>query len=98
MSLRRSLSWSTAMHELRAERLARPAVRPSVVRPVPPVLVNVDGSFNRAGIMRCAHALARRHQISQPDAAWRTLIADALRLAWFEARTARNARTARLAA
>src|SRR4051794_39205701 len=98
MAIRRSLSWSSAMHELRTERLARPAVRPSAARLVTPVLVNVDGSFNRAGIMRRAHALARRHQLSQPNAPWRTLMADALRLAWFEARTVRQSRAARLAA
>ena len=86
------------MHELRGARLNRPAVRPSAARPLPPVLVNVDGSFNRAGIMRRAHAIACRHQLSRPDAAWRTLIAEALRLAWFEARTAQRARAARLAA
>ena len=98
MSLRRSLSWSVAMHELRGARLNRPAVRPSAARLVPPVLVNVDGSFNRAGIMHRAHAIARRHQISRPDAAWRTLIAGALRHAWYEARMAQKARAARLAA
>ena len=98
MSLRRSLSWSVTMHELRGARLSRPVVRPSVARPLPPVLINVDGSFNRAGIMRRAHAIARRHQISQPDAAWRSLIAEGLRHAWYEARTAQRARAARLAA
>ena len=98
MSRRRSLSWSVAMHELRGARLNRPAVRPSPARAVPVVLVNADGTFNRAGIMRRAHALARRHQLSQPGRSWRLLIGEALSLAWFEARTAKNARAARLVA
>ena len=86
------------MHELRGARLSRPAVRPPVARPVPPVLVNVDGTFNRAEIMRRAHALARRHQLSQPGRSWRLLIGEALSLAWFEAHTAPKAHAARLAA
>ena len=97
MSLRRSLSWSTAMHDLRGARLARPAVRVTATKTLP-VLINADGSFNRAGFMRRAHALARCHQLSQPGRSWRLLIGEALSLAWFEARTARNARAVRLAA
>ena len=97
MSLRRSLSWSAAIHELRGARLARSAVHVTATNTLP-VLVNADGTFNRAGIMRRAHQLARRHQLSQPGRSWRLLIGEALSLAWFEARTAKNARAARLAA
>ena len=96
MSLRRSLSWSAAMHEMRGARLNRPAVRPLVGRHAPIVLVNADGTFNRTDIMRRAHALARRHQLTQPNASWRSLMADALRLAWSEAR--RSQAASRLAA
>ena len=97
MTLRRSLSWSTAMHDLRSARLARPAVRVTATKTLP-VLVNADGTFNRAGIMGRAHHLARRHQLSQPGRSWRLLSGEALSLAWFEARTAQRARAVRLAA
>ena len=42
--------------------------------------------------------LARRHRISDPGRPWKLLMAEALSLAWFEARTAKNARDAGLAA
>jgi hypothetical protein len=48
--------------------------------------------------MRRTHALVRRHRLSHPDRPWKSLFAGALSLAWFEARTAKNARAARLAA
>jgi len=95
----RAISWSTALHELRAERLNRPSCeRPPISGLLPPPLIDAEGAFNRAGIMRRAHATARRHQISQPNRPWKELMAEALRLAWFEARTAKKAGAARLAA
>src|SRR5215210_9464423 len=71
--------------------------RPPVSRLLPPVLIDAGGAYSREGIMRRAHALVRRHRISDPGRPWKLLMADALSLAWFEARTAKNARAMRLA-
>ncbi len=87
------LTFENAVH---TRRPVRP--RPPVSRLLAPVLINADGTFNRAGIMRRTHALVRRHRLSHPDRPWKSLFAGALSLAWFEARTAKNARAARLAA
>jgi hypothetical protein len=90
------------IHRLTLENVVQ-AGRPSrerspVSRLIPPVLIDANGAYNRQGVMRRAHVLARRHRLSQPDRFWRVLFAEALSLAWFEARTAKTARAARLAA
>ena len=75
MSLRRSLSWSVAIHELRAAR-----------RPVANVLRNADGTFNKSGIMREAIRLAR--QLRGP-LTWARKLSISLKTAWQKARAVR---------
>ena len=74
MTLRRSLSWSTAMHELRGAR-----------RVVANVLRNADNTFNKSGIMREAIRLAR--QLRGP-LTWARKLSISLRTAWAKARKA----------
>jgi hypothetical protein len=87
------LTFEDAVHARRP-----PRERPAVSRLLPPVLIDADGAYSRQGIMQRAHALARRHRLSQPGRSWKLVLAEALSLAWFEARTAKKARAARLAA
>ncbi len=75
MPLRRSLSWSVAMHDLRGAR-----------RPVAIVLRNADGSFNLSGIMREAIRLAR--QLRSAGLTWARKLSISLRTAWAKARAA----------
>ena len=78
MSLRRSLSCSTAIHDLLVARLA-----------VGPVLRNADGTFNKSGIMREAIRLAR--QLRGP-LTWACKLSISLKTAWQKARMAHAAR------
>jgi hypothetical protein len=87
------LAFENAVHAHRRE-----GRRPPASHLPRPGLINARGGFNCQGIMRRAHALARRYQVSDPGRLWKALMAQALSLAWFEARTAKNARAARRAA
>src|SRR5215213_5130047 len=82
-----------------AVRARRPVQsRPSISRLLPPVLIDAGGAFSLKGIMQRGHALARRHRLSAPNRPWKFLMAESLSLAWFEARTAKIAHGACLAA
>jgi hypothetical protein len=87
------LAFENAVHAHRRE-----GRRPPASHLPRPGLINARGGFNCQGIMRRAHALAQRHRLSRPNRAWKLLFAEALSLAWFEARTAKKARALRLAA
>ena len=99
MSARRSLSWSTALSDLRNDRVQVPAgflgARGRIeaaVRFGKVALVKADGGFDRAGIMTAAAAAAKAHQLTY-GSTWTVAMSVALKAAWQAARTAR-ARTA----
>ncbi len=92
MPTRRNLSWAAAMRDLRRDRKPRSAV-PAVTF-MPPALNNLDGSFNRAGIMHRAHELARKCRFMHPGTAWSAVMAQALSHAWWEAKLAHPRRQA----
>jgi hypothetical protein len=87
LNRRRIINWSGAMHEARSRRFT--GTRP--VLNLPLRLVKADGTFNRRDIMRRAHALAARSRLVSPNASWRSLFAQALSHAWWEAKMARPA-------
>ena len=95
MSIRRSLSWSTALLGLRADRQQVPAgflgARGRVelaARLGKVALVKADGSFNRAGIMAAAAAAAKDHQRVY-GSTWAAAMSVALKACWQAARTTR---------
>lgn len=99
MAARRSLSWSTALTDMRNDRIQVPAgflgARGRVegmVRFGKVALVKADGSFDRAGIMTAAAAAAKAHQASY-GSTWAVAMSVSLKAAWQAARTtrARNA-------
>lgn len=95
MSARRSLSWSTALSDMRNDRVQAPAgflgARGRIeaaVRFGKIALVKTDGSFDRAGIMTAAAAVAKAHQLTY-GSTWAVAMSVALKAAWQAARTAR---------
>lgn len=95
MSTRRSLSWSTALSNMRNDRVQAPAgflgARGRVegmVRFGKVALVKADGSFDRAGVMTAAAAAAKAHQLAY-GSTWTVSMSVALKAAWQAARTAR---------
>ncbi|MCP1547000.1 MULTISPECIES: hypothetical protein [Methylorubrum] len=95
MSARRSLSWSTALSDMRNDRVQVPAgflgARGRVegmVRFGKVALVKADGSFNRAGIMTAAASAAKAHQLTY-GSTWAVAMSVALKAAWQAARTTR---------
>ncbi len=95
MSSRRSLSWSTALQGLRADRVQVPAGflgargRIEVAARLGKVaLVKADGSFDRAGIMTAAAAVAKAHQ-TRFSCSWGEAMSVSLKAAWQAARTTR---------
>lgn len=80
MSLRRSLSWSIAMHDMRGAH-----------RPVANVLRHADGTFSKSGIMREAIRLARQ---LRGGLTWARKLSISLRTAWQKARVAHPVRLA----
>ncbi|MCY1642115.1 hypothetical protein [Methylorubrum sp. SL192] len=96
MSSRRSLSWSSALRDMRADRVQVPAgflgARGRVeglVRFGKVALVKADGSFDRAGIMTAAVAAAKAHQLSY-GSTWAVAMSVSLNAAWQAARRARS--------
>jgi hypothetical protein len=71
MATRRSINWSVAMHDLRAER-----------RPVTNTLRGPDGSWNKQGIMKEAIRLARQ---LRGGLTWARKLSISLRTAWDKA-------------
>lgn len=99
MPSRRSLSWSSALRDMRNDRQPNPAgflgARGRIevaVRVGRASLVKADGSFDRAGIMSAAAAAAKAHQL-QYGSTWAVAMSVSLKAAWQHARTIR-ARTA----
>lgn len=96
MSTRRSLSWSSALSHMRADRLqvragflgARGRVE-LAARLGKVALVKADGSFDRAGIMTAAVAAAKAHQLSY-GSTWAVAMSVSLKAAWQAARRARS--------
>lgn len=95
MSIRRSLSWSTALQSLRADRQQVPAgflgARGRVegmVRFGKVALVKADGSFDRSGIMTAAAEAAKAHQRTY-GSTWAAAMSVSLKAAWQAARTTR---------
>lgn len=95
MPARRSLSWSTALSDMRNDRVQVPAgflgARGRVegmVRFGKVALVKADGSFDRAGIMTAATAAAKAHQLTY-GSTWAIAMSVTLKAAWQAARTAR---------
>lgn len=95
MSVRRTLSWSTALQSLRSDRQQVPAgflgARGRIevaARLGKVVLVKADGSFNRAGIMAAATAAAKDHQRVY-GSTWAAAMCVALKACWQAARTTR---------
>lgn len=95
MTARRSLSWSSALQSLRADRIQVPAgflgARGRVegmVRFGKVALVKADGSFDLAGIMTAAAAAAKAHQLSY-GSTWTAAMSVSLKAAWQTARTTR---------
>ncbi|GEL44573.1 hypothetical protein MEX01_51640 [Methylorubrum extorquens] len=95
MSARRSLSWSTALQGLRADRQQVPAgflgARGRVegyVRFGQVSLLKADGSFDRAGIMVAATKAAKEHQRTY-GSTWAVAMSVSLKAAWQAARTTR---------
>lgn len=96
MAARRSLSWSSALTAMRADRWQAPAgflgARGRVeglVRFGKVALVKADGSFDRAGMMTAAVVAARAHQLSY-GSTWAVAMSVSLKAAWQAARTART--------
>ena len=96
MSSRRSLSWSSALRHMRADRVQVPAgflgARgrvESLVRFGKVALVKADGSFDRAGIMSAAVAAAKAHQLSY-GSTWAVAMSVSLKAAWQAARRVRS--------
>ncbi|MDV2987660.1 UNVERIFIED_CONTAM: hypothetical protein Q9R58_25470 [Methylobacteriaceae bacterium AG10] len=95
MSARRTVSWSTALQGLRADRAQVPAgflgARGRVegmVRFGKVALVKADGSFDRASIMSAATAAAKDHQRVY-GSTWAAAMSVSLKAAWQAARTTR---------
>jgi hypothetical protein len=94
MSARRSISWSSALSDLRADRQQVPAgflgargrVEVFVKFQCRPLIVN--GQFDRAAIMKAAVIAAKAHQDRFGDS-WADAMSVALKAAWQAARTAR---------
>ena len=96
MPSRRSLSWSSAVIAMRADRLQVPAgflgARGRVelaARLGRVALVKADGSFDRSGIMSAAVAAAKAHQLSY-GSTWAVAMSVSLKAAWQAARRARS--------
>ncbi len=98
-SRQRHISWSSAVSNLRADRIQVPAgflsARTRVefaTRTGKAVLVKADGSFDRAGIMAAAVAAAKKHQRTY-GSTWAVAMSVSLKAAWQHAKALR-ARTA----
>jgi len=110
MSRQRSLSWSSALSSLRADRAsdadrrtafaaihakklaeaqARDAARAALTAAKASTLF-VSGSYDRAAVMRLAHARAKQARTAGSTARWADLIRSCLRNAWSEARDQRR--------
>ena len=96
MSLRRSLSWSSALRDLRADRAVVPAgflsARALVecyVKTRRPLVV--AGQYDRTAIMAHAAAAAKAHQ-TRTGCTWAAAMSVSLKAAWQVAKAARNAK------
>ena len=96
MSLRRRLSWSSALQGLQNDRTRLPAgvvcaksltVAYSRIRKVS--LVTTTGAYDRAAIMSLATATAKAHQ-ERTGEAWGACMGVALKGAWLAAKDARH--------
>lgn len=95
MAARRSLSWSSAIRDLRNDRQQVPAgflgARGRVegmVRFGKVSLVKADGSFDRSGIMTAAAAAAKAHQLRY-GSTWAAAMSVSLKATWQAAQTIR---------
>ncbi|QDI83653.1 hypothetical protein E8E01_11820 [Methylorubrum populi] len=95
MPARRSLSWSSAVRDMRNDRAQVPAgflgARGRIegmVRFGKVALVKADGGFDRTGIMTAAAAAAKAHQLSY-GSTWAVAMSVALKAAWQAAQTTR---------
>lgn len=110
MSRQRTLSWSSALSDLRADRAsdadrraaiqafnarklaeaqARDAARTALTAAKASPLI-VSGSFDRAAVMRLAHAKANSLRASGDKRSFADLFRLALRLAWADAKAQRR--------
>ena len=98
MTLRRQLSWSSAMRDLSRQRVSPSAVNAMftaslqraraldarrIVRSRPLV---VNGIYDRSAIMRAAIAEARVERTRGSSVSWPQLMASALRFTWSRAK------------
>nr|WP_137831769.1 hypothetical protein [Methylobacterium sp. L1A1] len=96
---RRTLSWSSALRDMRNDRQPNPAgflgARGRIemaVRVGRASLVTSTGAFDRAGIMAAAAIAAKAHQLSY-GSTWAVAMSVSLKAAWQHAKALR-ARTA----
>ena len=102
MTFRRSLSWSTAMPDIRNDRAPAAAVSPMFLASMAraraldarraaqarPLVVN--GAYDRSAIMQVAIAAARVDRARGVSLPWSQLLASALRTAWARAKAQRS--------
>jgi hypothetical protein len=98
MTLRRSISWSTAMRDLSRDRAATPAANAMFAasmqraraldarRAVQARALVVNGAYDRAAIMSAAIAEAKVERARGSSMSWSGLMASALRFAWTRAK------------
>ena len=104
MSLRRSLDWSTALRDVRAQTAALPVaadrndrftrefMAKSAVRTAAALpLITETGTYNKSSIMRQAIAEARLERARGSTLSWSALLSTALKFAWLRAKMARRA-------
>ncbi|SFK86418.1 hypothetical protein [Methylorubrum salsuginis] len=96
ISARRTLSWSSALRDIRNDRQPNPAgflgARARIeaaVRVGRASLVTPTGAFDRAGIMTAAAAAAKAHQLSY-GSTWATAMSISLKAAWQLAKSLRS--------
>ncbi len=96
MAARRTLSWSSALRDMRNDRQPNPpgflgsrARIEMAVRVGRASLVTADGTFDRAGIMAAAAAAAKAHQL-QYGSTWALAMSVSLKAAWQHAKALRS--------
>ncbi len=104
MTLRRTLDWSSALRDVRAQQAAtRPATSAVAERTIREMSAKaalatasalplvVDGAFSRSAIMKQAIAAARLERARGSSLPWSALLSSALKFAWLRAKMARKA-------
>ena len=101
MSFRRSLSWSTAMRDIRNDRAPTAPVSPMFLasmararaleacRTIAARPLVVNGAYDRSAIMQAAIAAARADRARGVSLPWSQLLASALRPTWARAKAQR---------